>query len=158
MCVLNPLPSSSDKDLKTDGFSLDSCRNMVNLMDVSSWHCGQGPASLVLSLLAARLLRESWVLALWPCQGCSTRGGKEGRDPCGCRAICPTLLGFSSRFFGKGHQFPCLLWVLAPLPEAQPSPTHTFNLPLQEEAPCASLPRMLPSLVCHDATQPSRHS
>uniref|UniRef100_A0A8B9UES2 CANX protein n=1 Tax=Anas zonorhyncha TaxID=75864 RepID=A0A8B9UES2_9AVES len=25
--------SSSDKDLKTDGFSLDSCRNMVNLMD-----------------------------------------------------------------------------------------------------------------------------
>uniref|UniRef100_A0A8B9G3B1 Calpain 11 n=1 Tax=Amazona collaria TaxID=241587 RepID=A0A8B9G3B1_9PSIT len=28
-----PSSSSSDKDLKTDGFSLDSCRNMVNLMD-----------------------------------------------------------------------------------------------------------------------------
>lgn len=27
----------SDKDLKTDGFSTDSCRTMVNLMDVSSF-------------------------------------------------------------------------------------------------------------------------
>lgn len=25
----------SDKDLRTDGFSLESCRSMVNLMDVS---------------------------------------------------------------------------------------------------------------------------
>lgn len=60
-----PPPSFSDKDLKTDGFSLDSCRNMVNLMDVSSWHCGQGPASLMLSL-AARLLCRSLGLTLWP--------------------------------------------------------------------------------------------
>lgn len=26
----------TDKDLKTDGFSKESCRSMINLMDVSS--------------------------------------------------------------------------------------------------------------------------
>lgn len=57
MHTIPPPPSSSDKDLKTDGFSLDSCRNMVNLMDVSSWHCGQGLAFLALGLAASTLLR-----------------------------------------------------------------------------------------------------
>lgn len=31
----NCLLSVSDKDLRTNGFSLESCRSMVNLMDVS---------------------------------------------------------------------------------------------------------------------------
>lgn len=62
-----PPPFSLDKDLKTDGFSLDSCRNMVNLMDVSSWCCGPGPVFVVLSLKETRIVSWSWGLALWQC-------------------------------------------------------------------------------------------
>lgn len=75
-----PPPSSSDKDLKTDGFSLDSCRNMVNLMDVSSWHCGQGPASLMLSW------QHDLSAGAWAVQP------GEGMGPCGFKANCPTPL------------------------------------------------------------------
>lgn len=32
---LMSLPLKTDKDLKTDGFSQEACRSMVNLMDVS---------------------------------------------------------------------------------------------------------------------------
>lgn len=34
---MNQFFTISDKDLKTDGFSTESCRTMVNLMDVSFW-------------------------------------------------------------------------------------------------------------------------
>lgn len=41
-CVFDIFPCSSDffmptdKDLKTDGFTKEACRSMINLMDVSS--------------------------------------------------------------------------------------------------------------------------
>lgn len=41
----------SDKDLKTDGFSVESCRTMVNLMDVSCWVNRQESITYVVTLI-----------------------------------------------------------------------------------------------------------
>lgn len=49
----------TDKDLKTDGFSKESCRSMINLMDVSSKPktLYSSPADPFLMLAAVTLIK-----------------------------------------------------------------------------------------------------
>lgn len=82
--------------------------------------------------------------------------GKKGRGPYGFRATCPILFDFSSRFFGKGHHFCCLLgpWLCHQKPSTVPMPSTSSS---RRKFLCFTS-HGLPSLICCCATQPLRHS
>lgn len=67
--------------------------------------------------------------------------GKKGSCPYGFRATCPTLFDFSSRFFGKGYHFLCLLgpWLCHQKPSTVPP--HAFYFHHQEEVPMFHFPQ-----------------
>lgn len=151
-----PPPFSSDKDLKTDGFSLDSCRNMVNLMDVSSGCCGPGPVFVVLSLQETRFVSWSWGLALQQCCSCLTGGRKEGvLMASGPPALYSLTLaaGFLARAITSAA-------CLGP-GSATKSPAWSHPMPstfISRRKFLCFTSHGFPSLMCCCATQPLRHS
>lgn len=129
---------------------------MVNLMDVSSWHCGPGasfhgaqPARNKTFLLELGLGSPA-VLQLF-------NWGRKGRGPYGFRATCPTLFDLSSKFFSKGHHFCCLLGPGSAT--KSPAWSHPMPSPFPSRRKFLCFTSLgLPSLMCCCATQPLRLS